>query len=152
MFEKAKQICEDEGVEFSISPKITEERMELFWYGGPVICLEYKGKRCIISAIGDVRFDILDKNGNYQRIYCNAWNTGVPSGDELFDIVKTDEEFESYVAVGLVNWINNNWIEFNIYDEDGKTVLYHETDDDASNLNDVISDIGYYIEKLKNFA
>lgn len=151
MFEKVKRICEKEGVKITISSKVVPERMELLWYGGDIVCLEYNGKQCFISAIGDVCFNIRNKNGcGYMCTYKNTNNSGVASNDELFNVISTDEEMEGYIAVGLADWINNNWIEFSICD--GEKKLYHETDTDVSNLKDVFDDIGYYIEKLKSFA
>lgn len=151
MFEKAKRICEKEGVKITISTRVTPEKMELFWYGGNIICLEYKGKECAIAAIGDVCFNIKNKRGNgYLCTYRNTNNTGVANNDTLLNEITCDDDFEGYMAVGLVDWINNNWIEFNIYDGDRK--LYHETDTDSTTVKDVLDDIGYYIEKLKEFA
>lgn len=148
MINKTKEICKENEVEISISELIVPERFELFWYGGPIITLKYKNRELVISAIGDVCFDIMNKNGiSCQCHYRNTNNTGVAPNSDVFDVITNDDEFESYIAVGLVNWINNNWIEYSIFEND--KVIFHESDPDISNLNEVFTDILYYIQKLK---
>lgn len=150
MLEKAKKVCEDAGVTLTLCTDIHPDRMETLWYGGVVATIEYNGKVGKISAIGDVCFNIRDDDKSYSCMYRNTTNTGVSSGSWLFDHIASDKEFETYLAVGLLEWLNNNWISFSIFD--GDTCIYHDEEEDSTNLKEVFGDMTYYVEKLKNLA
>lgn len=151
MIENAKKTCAELGVKMTLSVDINPARLETLWYGGTIVTLEYNGKIGKIAAVGDVCFNIRNENNTgYTCMYRNTSNTGVSEGSWLFDHIASDEEFENNIAVGLLEWLNNNWIDFSIYD--GSTCIYHEPYEDASNLREVFQDIEYYVKKIKDLA
>ena len=112
---------------------IDDEHLNCFWYGGETLGLIKlsNGWTVHINVCGIVRLSGTTEDGT-EIDYENDSNDGA-WGKDVASIIKNDEHLRALEEVSLMEWQNNNWVEFNLVDPDGK---YHECGDTMDNILD----------------
>lgn len=104
--------------------KIKAQQYSSLWYGGEVAVIHYKQYKFILSAVGDVYANLIDKaDGNYSLFYVKDKNNGGDLATELIPYIKTDKDL--YAAMCgthkryLLELDCNNWWECFLVDPEG---------------------------------
>ena len=148
MLAKFIAACQENGITVSFTEQFCGDRLSLIWYGKNIITLECGNRVGKISAIGDVIFNVRSEQDNTViAYYRNTDNTGMCENEDVLHFVSTDEELESNAAVGLVDFLCNNWLEFDVYE--GNKLIAHFVDENAESLSDVFEDFAFFVESLK---
>lgn len=103
---------------------IDDEHLYCLWYGGYIGSVEYNGYILDIRVDGDVQFAILDDEYYDIYEYRNRNNTGAYYNTDLVDYIHSDKEFDDLYEQNKIVWDNNNWIEYELLDKDGDTILF----------------------------
>ncbi len=149
MLAKFVATCHENDISVSFSEQFCGDRLALIWYGKDIITLECGNRVGKISAIGDVIFNVKSEQDNsIVAYYRNTDNTGMDTDSDVLDFISNDEELASGEAVGLVNFLCNNWLEFDVY-EGGKHIV-HIVDENVESLSEVFGDLAYFVQVLKN--
>lgn len=148
MLESAKAICEKNGVKINFLQSINPNRLQLFWYGGNVITLKYQNKELAISAVGDVAFAVFDEAVEKEiYFYRNKNNSGL-NDSFIEELIPDDATMQNFIENLRIYWHYNNWIEYSVYEND--KLILHETDTESTSLEEVLTDIKYFIQILKS--
>lgn len=105
---------------------IDAEHLDCFWYGGQIGAFKYKDYTVSIEVHGDVRLTVLDEECREELlVYGNRNNTGAykaHDSDEVLAVIKDDETFHKLIDDGRIVFSNNNWVEYLIFDPNGKNI------------------------------
>jgi len=93
---------------------IDNDKQNCLWYGGDIVefILEDNSK-ILVSAIGDVRLWLVDKETNEELVYVKDKNNGGQFYNAMFSYIKNDEELEQVINNKhdkyTMEFDNNNW-------------------------------------------
>lgn len=149
MLKDIEKKCSEKGISLKEIVKIRDGYNEIIWYGGSLIVLKKGDVEGVISIIGDVNFTVIDENGDDCYHYYNKNNSGAFDDSELLEIIPNDDVLKELNLEGRLDWVNNNWVEFDVYR--GKEKIFHVTDCDTTTINEILADIDYYIEKVLEY-
>ena len=97
---------------------IDDEHLNCFWYGGEIGSIKFNnGWTVNISVSGEVRLNGQTAEGE-EIDYVNKNNDGA-WGEDVASIIHGDSHLAALEDESLVEFGNNNWVEFNFTDPDG---------------------------------
>lgn len=115
----------EHGIELKLdSTDIHDKRQYEIWYGGEIAIFEYRSRYFIsIEAIGDVKADLNDENGEMIIRVKDKQDNG-RFYDEMQVYIPDDETLDRYLGYDGKDWTgearliiwDNNWLEARIYD------------------------------------
>lgn len=137
---------------------IDDSHLNCIWYGGCFATLKYKGFEVWFTVCGEVRFTYFSDFEHEIELldYVDKNNDGAWMNSEAREILKNDTVFQMADEEGRIEWGNNNWVEYRIYDEKGEnlvndlfcdTVLDDNVLDALTELHDYTEWIDEYIKK-----
>lgn len=142
MLAKFITACHENGIDVSFAENFCGDRLSLIWYGKNIITLKCGDRIGNVSAVGDVIFTVRsEQNNEIIAYYRNTDNTGMQEGDAVLSFVSNDEELNADIAVGLVDFLCNNWLEFDVYE--GNKLVAHFVDENAESLSEVFEDFAF---------
>lgn len=124
-----------------------QDKLDSVWYGGDMVNIQLWHYRICITAAGDIRAIIKGET------YCDKNNGGMFRQYLNENGIYNDDDLQKAIENGEVIFLDNNWFEIIIWDEDIKDYIY-DTDpvvdlvpnDDFSWLDDYIAGEGGRIE------
>ena len=120
---RQKLLREDILVEFTDTTM--PKKHDCLWYGGEVAVIHYRQHRFILSAIGDVYANLLDKqDGDRSIFYVKDKNNSGYLADEPYPYIKTDKELVAAIDGSHRRYHlvldHNNWWECFLMDPEGE--------------------------------
>ena len=95
----------------SFSKYLREDRQDSIWHNGDVVfSFDYLGHEFYVKAIGDIRIEVLDKNGEQVEFLVDKNNAGIEP--ESFT---NDMELNSLIVSELLTMHSGNWFELMSY-------------------------------------
>ena len=119
-----------------------KDHLDSIWYGGDMVSIKIGKYYITITTAGDVRAII---NGNY---YCDKNDGGMFAEYLPEQNIHNDKELKEQDNLGNIEWLNNNWFELIIWDDEqkdyvdyGDNVVDLEPDDNFSWLDELVKEL-----------
>lgn len=150
--------AKEQGIEIEILQWIDENRTDCLWYGGDIAKATRGNHVLIFGAYGDVRVHLNGEDGHEITYVKDKGNQG-RFYDENHLYIKNDEELHGLIDNGQLELVDNNWIEWRVYDKSADKYIGPDCMDniydscnvlDCLEVEDIIATIDYAIEYEEN--
>lgn len=132
-----------------------DSHLNCIWYGGCFATLKYRGFEVWLVVCGEVRFTYFaDFEHEIEMLdYVDKNNDGAYRNSEALDVLKNDTCFKIADDEGRIEWGNNNWIEFRIYDENNENVteLFDMDTVLGDNVLEELDGLNFYTEFIDKY-
>lgn len=131
---------------------IDDNHLHPFWYGGKIGIIEFaNGWKISIEVCGEVRLYGRTETGG-EIDYVNKNNSGAWTED-VAGLIMSDDHLRALEQEGLIEWGNNNWVEFDLIDPAGVFVDMGIWDDNVldDNVLEAFSGIGEYAKTIDDY-
>lgn len=128
-----------------------DSHLNCIWYGGCFAVLKYRGFEVRFEVRGEVRFTYFADFEHEIEVldYVDKNNDGAYRHAEALKALKNDTVYEMVDEEGLIEWGNNNWVEFRILDEDNNNIVDYFNADTVladDNILDALNDLKHYTD------
>ena len=133
-----------------IQHMIDNKHRQVYWYGGRVAEVLYKGWTFILGAYGDVYATLLDKTQRTEIAEVRDKNNAGRFCEEMYRDIPDDETLIEYMRNGRLVFENNNWFEILVDGPDGyqyDTGWVTNSDDYIEALNEMLENMDLFIEE-----
>ena len=143
-----------QGIEIELLQNLDEDRLDCLWYGGDLVRATRGNYVLIIGAYGDVRVYLRDKEDGHEITYVKDKSNWGRFYEENASYIKNDEELWKLIDDGHIELIDNNWLEWRIYDKTNDKYIGPDCFDniyecnllEALEVEDINATIDYAIE------
>lgn len=147
-----------ENVSVAFNEEIKVHQYSSLWYGGEVAVISYRHCKFLLSAIGDVYADFMDKaDGGRSLFYVKDKNNRGLLADELISYIKTDKELYAVMRGThkryMLDLTYNNWWECFLVDAEGgfhDLMMALESDGVFDAIAEIIAEMDEIVEHNKN--
>lgn len=151
---KARKEAERLGatLQLEVSNFIDQKHLNCFWYNGCIGVISFGGYTVSIEVRGDIGISILSEDLSEEIASFSYRNGHRPiDDDELKELIPDDRALRNMDSVGRIYWSNNNWVEFVIFDENGREVTSPLCDDTVidDDVSEAFDDMAWYIDRIK---
>ena len=153
---KARKEAERLGatLQLEVSNFIDQKHLNCFWYNGCIGVISFGGYAVRIEVHGDIGISVLSEDLSEEIASFSYRNGHRPiDDDELKELIPNDRALRNMDSVGRIYWSNNNWVEFVIFDENGREVTSPLCDDTVidDDVPEAFDDIAWYIDRIKKY-
>lgn len=98
-----KFLLSNSGMDYKFQVDVDDRREACYWYGGPVVTLNYKNYKIIIEAIGEVDFTLKSYVGNDGFHVIDNENSGLLGEILLKNNISNDYQLNAILETGMGN-------------------------------------------------